>query len=322
MVRNLVEDLKKKVEALLFSAGSKLEFEEIRKLCRAKDDDLKIVLEELKKEYEEKDSSIMIVNEGTGWKLTIREKYVSVVRRIVTQTELSKSIMETLAVIAWKYPVVQSEVIRIRTNKAYDHMNELEELGYITRQKYGRTKLIKLTQKFFDYFDLPPDKVKEVFKDFNDIAQAIEKKEDEIVQQSEKQNLEIQPAEQVPAASVVEGKSENTATPEIDLFDKDGQKQKLEVIETPKDDTNRLGNLEIIDEPEVVDSSKIAELPVKTDSVEIDEQVEQKVEELLNPNIDISEPKQKVPDSDMESEKTEVTESDDVDEAENLEEEK
>ena len=56
---------------------------------------------------------------------------------------------------------------------------ELEQIGYIIRQKFGRSKLIKLTPKFFEYFDLPPEKLKEKFQDFSAIAKAIEDKEEE-----------------------------------------------------------------------------------------------------------------------------------------------
>jgi segregation and condensation protein B len=273
-----MEELKKKVEALLFSAGTKLEFEEIRRLCRAKEDELKQVLEELKKEINDKDSSLMLVEEANSWKLTVRERYLNIVRKIVSQTELSKSIMETLAVIAWKYPVLQSEVIKIRTNKAYDHLNELEELGYISRQKYGRTKLIKLTQKFFDYFDLPPDKLKEVFKDFSQIATAIQKQEDEIEQAKQEKQEPSQSIDSMGSAEEPESTEQAISepmkqtdqnyehpaetsepgieideSPEIDLIDSEGKKEKLEVYDEPEQETvelavEKIGNLTIVDE--------------------------------------------------------------------------
>ena len=172
--------LKNKLEALLFSSGRKMSIEELSRLANAKPNEVENALTELKKDYEEKGSSEMIINEGDSWKLTVREKFLPLVQKIVTETELSKTIMETLAVIAFKYPIKQSDLIKIRTNKAYDHLKELEEMGYISRQKYGRTNLIKLTQKFFEYFNLPEDKLKEVFSDFASIAKAIEDKEKEI----------------------------------------------------------------------------------------------------------------------------------------------
>ena len=157
-----MNELKNTVESILFSTGRKLELEELSKLCKIKDlEQLKLSLNELKQELDQKNSSLMLVEEGSSWKLTVREKYLPYVRKVVSQTELSKSILETLAVIAYKAPTLQSQIIKIRTNKAYAHLDELEQNGYITREKKGRTKLLKLSQKFFDYFDIPPDQLKQ-----------------------------------------------------------------------------------------------------------------------------------------------------------------
>jgi len=118
----------------------KKKIEEIAGLCHKPAEEVLQALNELKEKFSE-DSSLMLVAEGNFWKLSPREDYLHLVRQIVTKTELSKTLMETLAIIAFKYPIKQSDLIKIRTNKAYDHLRELEEIGYITRQKYGRTRL-------------------------------------------------------------------------------------------------------------------------------------------------------------------------------------
>lgn len=232
--------LKNKVESLLFSSGRRMHAEEIAKLCQAGIDDVKEVLKELKAHYNERESSLMIADEGDFWKITVKEQFLPLVRKIVTKTELDKGTLETLAVIAFKYPVLQADVIKVRTNKAYDHMKVLEEYGYITRQKHGRTRLIKLTQKFFEYFDLPEDKLKEAFKDFEGIAKAIEEKEDEIAKAKEEQKEKAE-----------ELKKDIKKNTEIDLVDSKGHKKKLQVYEGQEKIVpiqEKLGELEIVDE--------------------------------------------------------------------------
>ena len=157
-------DGKNKIEALLFSSGRKMPIEELSRLTRISSEEVIQNLNQLRKDYENRDASLQVYEENGEWKLTIREKYASMVRRIVTDTELTKSLMETLAVIASKAPVLQSQVIKIRTNKAYDHLSELEKTGFIKRTKHGRTKKISLTEKFFNYFDLSPDQAKKKFE--------------------------------------------------------------------------------------------------------------------------------------------------------------
>ncbi len=173
-----MSDLKNQVESLLFSAGKRLTLEELGRLCKEENlDAIKAALEILKQELADKNSSLMLVQEGDAYKLTVREQYISVVKKVVKTPEMPKSILETLAVVAYKAPVMQSQVIKIRTNKAYRHLDELEELGYLTRERKGRSKLIRLTPKFFDYFDVPPEQLKEKFKNVAALEQAIETKE-------------------------------------------------------------------------------------------------------------------------------------------------
>jgi segregation and condensation protein B len=252
--------VKSKVEAVLFSIGHKITLDGISRLCRAKKEDALAALRELRQEYEAKQSSIMLVEEGENWKFTVRDHLVSVVRKIVTETELTRSVMETLAVIAFKYPILQSDLIKMRTNKAYDHLAELEKAGYITRQKHSRTNLIKLTEKFFRYFDLTEEKLKDQFKDFESIATAIREKEVEVdkikgdqlkraqdlKQEDEKIKQEIESLDDageeysIPVATYDAQKSNDAVNPEkaklmgnLEVVSVPKQKQRHEESESP-----------------------------------------------------------------------------------------
>lgn len=181
MENTQLSDLKNRLEALLFSSGKPMHIEELSRITKEKDlERIKQSLIALKKDLEEKNSSIMLIQDGDEWKLSVREHYMPFVRKVVSKTELPKTILQTLAIVAHKAPVLQARVIKIRTNKAYRHLEFLEEKGYITREKKGRTKLIKLTQKFFEYFDIPADKLKEKFSGFKELEKVIERKEDEL----------------------------------------------------------------------------------------------------------------------------------------------
>ena len=175
-----MHDLKKQAEAVLFAAGNKIEVGEIARLCRIDVNSLKKALKELKKDYDEKNSSLMVSEEGNFWKLTVREAYMDLVQQINPHTELNKTTIETLAVIAWKAPILQSDVIKTRTNKAYDHIKELVDSGFLIKQRHGRSYMLKLSNRFFEYFDLKDKKdIKERFKDFADINEGELKKSEE-----------------------------------------------------------------------------------------------------------------------------------------------
>ncbi|MFC1768932.1 SMC-Scp complex subunit ScpB [Nanoarchaeota archaeon] len=268
---------KKKIESLLFSSGKKMSVDDLMKLCHLSEEKTLEALQELKKDYNQRESSIKIIDEGRSWKLAVKEEFIPLVSKIVTETELPKTVLETLAVIAFRYPIKQSDLIHIRTNKAYDHLTLLEDAGYISRTKYGRTRLIKLTQKFFEYFDLPPEKLKETFESFHDIAKAIEKKEEEIKMINEEQKKKAEEA----------GKKEEK---EVDLVDDQGHEVELEKynstnVEVEEKEEEKKPEIEVFDETgekpqpsstelEVVD---IGEKPVqeKTENERVEEAVEQ-----------------------------------------------
>lgn len=175
------KDIIKQIEAILFSCGRKIEAEEISKLVGINSlGSIKTALKKIKTEYKDRKSPMMVVEEGTGWKMTVCEKYLGTVRKITPYMEFSKTLMETLAVVAWKQPIIQSDVIRIRTNKAYEHIAELEKMGFLAKEKHGRSFLLKLSQKFYDYFDLRNDvDVRNLFKHIKDTDEDEQKKVNE-----------------------------------------------------------------------------------------------------------------------------------------------
>ncbi len=211
------KDYKNMIEALLFASGRYMNIDTLLNLTKASDKKILINnINKLKEEYEARKSPLMIVEEKDGWKITVKETYLSLVRKIVSETELPKTILETLAVIAWKNPVLQSSIIDIRHNKAYDHITELEELGFIKKEKKGRSFILKLTDKFYDYFDVDGAKnIREVF------ARVVGKQEEKA-----KQELAQQVSEAVTPEQIVRQEEK-----------KDSEKENKEEHSIPRDKT-------------------------------------------------------------------------------------
>ena len=185
-----MSNVRNKIEALLFNAARRMTIEELSKHTKIFDiDKIKEALVEIKLDYQNRGGPVQLFEDAGAWKLGIKDEYRQIAERVTTTAEMNKPLMETLAVIAWKYPVVQSEIIKIRHNKAYDHMSRLEEEGFITRSKFGRTRKVTLTEKFFDYFDLPnKEKAREAFKEVvpAEVKDQVEKDEKEIDEAEEK----------------------------------------------------------------------------------------------------------------------------------------
>jgi len=159
--------LKRNIEAILFAAGKALELKFISELCNTTISRIKNQLEVLEKEYSQ-NPVLMIINQGSTWKMTVRGQYLDMVSKIVADTELSKSVLETLSMIAYRNPALQSDIVKARGQVTYDHVAELVELGFVIKERIGRSYILKLTEKFYEYFEVNGKKIKEVFQPVND----------------------------------------------------------------------------------------------------------------------------------------------------------
>jgi len=100
--------------------------------------------------------------------------------------EFSKAEQETLAIIAYKQPIKQSVIIKIRGNKAYDHIKKLTDLELIKRKKAGHTHELSLSEDFYDYFSVSenertsvPGLNEEIKKEIEEVEKEVEAEETE-----------------------------------------------------------------------------------------------------------------------------------------------
>ncbi len=186
---------KKKIEAVLFTTGRLMTSEEISTVTGINLDAVKNLLAELKNDYDQKDSAMTVQQVDDKFKLNIKKEYGQITNKLVSTNEMDSPTTKTLAVIAFKNPVLQSDIIKIRGNKAYDHITILRDQGLISAEKHGRTRLLKLTPKFFDYFDTAEPAVKEKFKEIEEkYKEASEElKKDDQTQEEIKETKEAPP---------------------------------------------------------------------------------------------------------------------------------
>lgn len=146
-------ELLKRVEAALFISGRFLSLKELVSLTDINPILLRKLLDDLNDRY--KDSALEIVNRGELWKMDVSEDYARLVNKLATgSSEFSKAEQETLAIIAYKQPLKQSVLVKIRGNKAYDHIARFVSLGLVVKKKLGHTAELTLSDLFYDYFNV------------------------------------------------------------------------------------------------------------------------------------------------------------------------
>ncbi len=148
------EDMKL-LEAIFFVSGRFLTMSELVSLSDLNPAIIPELLEKLQEKYNQEDSAIEIVGKNGLWKMDVKPDYVYLINKLATgSAEFSKAEQETLAIIAFKQPMKQSVIIRIRGNKAYDHIKKFKDLDLIKKKKQGRTYELSLSADFYDYFNV------------------------------------------------------------------------------------------------------------------------------------------------------------------------
>lgn len=106
-------------ESLLFVAGDDgLSLKEMAKLTNATTDHVLVSLDKLLNEYNSRNSSALtIIETANKYKLVTKEMYSTIVSGYAQSPlmqKLSKALLETLAIIAYKQPVTRMEIEEIR----------------------------------------------------------------------------------------------------------------------------------------------------------------------------------------------------------------
>jgi segregation and condensation protein B len=145
----------KKIEAALFIAGKWLNIQELIMLTDINPILIRELMNKLEEKYSDEKSAVEILKKEDLWKMDVKEEYANMVNKLATgNSEFTKAEQETLAVIAYKQPVKQSVLIKIRGNKAYEHVKKYRELGLVQAKRLGHTLELNLSEDFYNYFHI------------------------------------------------------------------------------------------------------------------------------------------------------------------------
>jgi segregation and condensation protein B len=154
--------LKTIIEGLLFVADEPLPLE---RLAQALEEPpppgrLEKVLDELINEYEDLDRAFVLRSVAGGFQFRTRPELSPHILRLKKKSpaRISRAAMETLAIIAYRQPVLKAEVEKIRGVEAGGLIRTLMEKELIRvagrRDLPGRPLLYGTTRKFLETFDL------------------------------------------------------------------------------------------------------------------------------------------------------------------------
>ena len=140
-------------EAALFMSPNALAIEDLMAIVGSeKYTEVKHSMLDFLKEFNEKNTALEILQIDDAFKMQVKSHLEPLVAGFAAKSLFHQGIMKTLALIAFKQPIMQNAVIKYRNNKAYDHISRLVEEGFVAREQKGRSFVLRTTKKFLEHF--------------------------------------------------------------------------------------------------------------------------------------------------------------------------
>lgn len=143
------------IEAILYLKAQPLSIAQIAEFAGCDRKTAEEGLMELMSDYAHRDTALEVVEVEKGYSLQLRERYQNLVHALIP-ADLGVGALRTLAVIALKGPITQTELVDIRGSGVYQHVPELVEQGFVRKRKKadGRSSWVQVTDKFHQYFQI------------------------------------------------------------------------------------------------------------------------------------------------------------------------
>ena len=142
-----------KIEAVLYLKGKPISKKTISELTNSDINSVSEAIKQLSDKYSHSSSALEIISNNSLISLELKHSLNEYVEDLLP-AELKTAVLRTLAVIAIKKKILQSDLIILRGSSAYDHIKELIEKKFINKrkQKEGRSYWLSLSDKFFQTF--------------------------------------------------------------------------------------------------------------------------------------------------------------------------
>jgi len=156
-----MDDLKNIIESLLFVAEAPVPLERFKEVLEAEDTkEIRDALEQLSEEYARRGGGIFLSEVAGGYQIRTRPEYHEYVKRLLKPSvhRLSNAALETLAIIAYKQPIIRADIEHLRGVDCGGVLRVLMEKKLIRvlgrKEIPGRPLIYATTKHFLEVFEL------------------------------------------------------------------------------------------------------------------------------------------------------------------------
>jgi segregation and condensation protein B len=154
-------ELERIIEAILFSSSRPLPLKTlVKKLDDYSIDDVQVALRALMGEYHDHGKAVEIIEVAGGYQLRTKPEYRDWVKRFAREKDagLTRSMLEALAVVAYKQPVSKSDIDRMRGVDSARTVKQLLEERLIEigsrEDELGQRITFRTTKRFLELYGL------------------------------------------------------------------------------------------------------------------------------------------------------------------------
>ena len=146
------------IEAVLYLKGKPLSITEISETLNQTKESIEEALFALMAAYAQRDTALEISEKDGKYSLQLTKGLGKLVQSLLP-VDISGATLRTLATIAIKKRILQSDLVDLRGSGAYEHIKELVNMNFVEskRQRDGRSFWITLSEKFHQTFTVIPD---------------------------------------------------------------------------------------------------------------------------------------------------------------------
>jgi len=149
------------IECMLFVAGEPVLIAEIARVLEQDEASVKALLYEMETMYRDEERGICLLATDDTVQLISNRDYIRYVEALLQPEQkknVSQSILETLAVVAYKQPVTRAEIESVRGVRCEYAVSQLQKLGLISavgrKDVVGKPMLYATTDTFLHKFGL------------------------------------------------------------------------------------------------------------------------------------------------------------------------
>jgi segregation and condensation protein B len=159
-----VDDLVLRVEAILFAAGKPMSVHDLTEALGAPDHrPVQTALKALQKAYANRQTAIELRRVGERYGLQLREAFAPAARP-VTPVDMAPRTLKALTLIAYHQPILQSRLVRMLGETAYEEVQRLRDANLVRGEPKGSTLELTTTRQFAEQFGLVSTKPEEIRK--------------------------------------------------------------------------------------------------------------------------------------------------------------